>query len=97
MLYTAIQYRDKFYHNKSIRTVQRMISLDRLPAGHNRVVISKRSFVETSGQKDYEPYILAIRDYFKRKKICVDLELSTECGITHNNNSIKFLNEILGY
>ena len=97
MLYTAMQYRNEFHPNKSIRTVQRMISIDCLPVGHNRVVISKRSFVETSGQKDYEPYILAIRDYLKKKKIPIDIELSTECGITHNVESIRFLNEILGY
>ena len=97
MLYTAMQYRNEFHPNKSIRTVQRMISIDCLPVGHNRIVISKRSFVETSGQKDYEPYILAIRDYLKKKKIPVDIELSTECGITHNVESIRFLNEILGY
>ena len=97
MLYTAMQYRNEFHPNKSICTVQRMISIDCLPVGHNRVVISKRSFVETSGQKDYEPYILAIRDYLKKKRIPVDIELSTECGITHNVESIRFLNEILGY
>ena len=97
MLYTVKDYRNEFYPDKSIRTVHRMIKSGILQKGHKRIITSKCIFVETCPCYNYENYILAVRDYCKEKKLHVDFELSTEVGIKHDVESIKFLNEILGY
>ena len=97
MLYTVKDYRNEFYPDKSIRTVHRIIKSGILQKGHKRIMTSKCIFVETCPCYNYENYILAVRDYCRKMKFPVDLELSTEVGIKRDVESIKFLNEILGY
>ena len=97
MIYTVSDYKKEFYPDKSVRTVHRMIKADLLPDGHNRLLLSGCLLVEVRPCFDYEPYILAIREYCRRSKIQVDLQLSTECGIKYDVGSIRLLNEILGY
>ena len=96
MIYTVKDYRDEFYPEKSIRTVHRIVKSGILRKGHKRIITSKCMFVETCQHYNYEPYILAIRDYMNAKKIPVDFELSTKFGIMYDVDSIRFLNEILG-
>ena len=98
MIYTIKEYREIYHPKKSIRTVRRMVSSGLLPENHFKVMVSERIvFVETCPNCQYEPYIKAIRDYCRIKKLPVDLELSIECGINNNVESIRFLNEVLGY
>lgn len=97
MIYTVKDYRDEFYPEKSIRTVHRIVKSGILRKGHKRIITSKCMFIETCQCYNYENYIFAIRDYCRKMKIPVNLELSTECGINNDVESIKFLNEILGY
>lgn len=96
MLYSVADYQKKFFPDKKIRTVYRMIKSGSLPEGHSIIFISRVLLIDTSPNMNYYPYISAVSDYCKKKKIPVDLELSTECGIRHNVDSIKLLNEILG-
>lgn len=98
MLYTIKEYQAAFHPTKTIRTVRRMVSSNLLPPNHYKVLISKRIvFVETTPNVKYECYLKAIKDYCKQKNLQVDLELSTQCGIKNNVDSIRMLNEILGY
>lgn len=97
MLYTVKDYRNEFHPDKSIRTVHRIIKSGILQRGHKRIITSKCIFVETCPCNNYENYILAVRDYCRKMKFPVNLELSTEVGIKRDVESIKFLNEILGY
>ena len=98
MIYSIKEYQEIFHPNKSIRTVRRMVASGLLPVNHFKVSVSERIvFVETCPNSTYEPYLKAIREYCRRKNLSVDLELSTECGISNNVESIRFLNEILGY
>ena len=96
MIYSVSSYQKEFHPNKSVRTVHRLIKSGFLPLGHTRIIMPKCILVETDTLKNYEPYILAVRDYMNAKKIPVDFELSTKFGIMHDVDSIRFLNEILG-
>ena len=97
MIYTVSDYQKAFYPDKSVRTVHRIIKAGTLPASHNRLMLSGCVLVEVRPSFNYEPYIRAIRDYCRERKMSVDLQLSTECGIKNDVESIKLLNEILGY
>jgi len=98
MIYTIKEYGEIFHPKKSIRTVRRMVSSGLLPENHHKICVSDRLvFVETCPNCVYEPYIKAIRDYCRVRRMPVDLELSTECGIKNDVDSIRMLNEILGY
>jgi len=96
MIYTVNTYQKEFHPKKSVRTVYRLIKSGLLPLGHTRIIMPKCILVETETLKNYEPYILAVRDYMNTKKIPVDFELSTKLGIMHDVDSIRLLNEILG-
>ena len=96
MIYSVSSYQKEFHPNKSVRTVHRLIKSGFLPLGHTRIIMPKCILVETDTLKNYEPYILAVRDYMNAKKIPVDFELSTKFGIMYDVDSIRFLNEILG-
>ena len=96
MIYTVNTYQKEFHPKKSVRTVHRLIKSGLLPSGHTRIIMPKCLLVETETCKNYEPYIKAIHDYMKAKKIPVDFELSTKLGIKYDVDSIMYLNEILG-
>ena len=97
MIYTVSDYQKAFYPDKSVRTVHRIIKAGALPTNHTRLMLSGCVLVEVRKCFNYEPYIRAIMDYCRERKIPVDLQLSTECGIKNDVESIKLLNEILGY
>lgn len=96
MIYSLIEYKEEFYPTKSVRTIQRLIKSGKLQQGHIPIRTSNCLLVEIRKCENYEPYIRAIHDYLKVKKIPIDLELSTELGIKYDVESIRYLNEILG-
>ena len=77
-------------------TVYRLVKSGKIDKSHKVRLISHTYFIETNCGIDYEPYIKAIREYNKKNKSKVNLELSTSCGIQHNVEKIRLLNEILG-
>ena len=97
MIYSLKDYQKKFHPNRSLRTIQRMANKGLLPENHSLIKVSYFVLVEIDHGCNYEPYIRAVKDYCQKKKMPVDLKLSTECGISNNVSSLKLLNEILGY
>jgi len=97
MLYSISEYQKEFFPKLSYSSVKRMVRFGKMPKGHTRIFKANVYLVETCPGFVYESYVKAIRDYCRKKKHPVDLELSTECGIANDVQSIHLLNEFLGY
>lgn len=96
MTYNLKEYAKKYYPDKTVMTVYRMVKNGKIDKSHSVKMVSHTFLIETDCGIDYEPYIKAIREYHRLNKSKINLELSTKCGIQFGVTKIRLLNEILG-
>ena len=92
MFYTLKEYREKYYPNVCIRTVQRRIVAGNIPSTHHAKTSSHGTFVFVGSELEYksDEYFNACCEFHRRKhtyngthiELAVELSMDFDVGLT---------------
>ena len=92
MFYTLNEYREKYYPNVCIRTVQRRIVAGNIPSTHHAKTSSHGTFVFVGSELEYksDEYFNACCEFHRRKhtyngtpiELAVELSMDFDVGLT---------------